>query len=107
SEREALAASSRAAQRSAVANELYQYLLAGIGLLLLGLSIVTTNYVRKALAREDAARRELEVFAMTDALTALPNRRSFMSDLSREIAASQAEQTPRLSLAIFDIDHFK
>jgi len=30
-----------------------------------------------------------------------------MSDLSREIAASQAEQTPRLSLAIFDIDHFK
>ena len=78
SERAELAQRTATAKQRAIANERYQYLLAAIGLLLLALSIVTTIYVRRALERERLARRELQHFAMTDALTALPNRRSFM-----------------------------
>jgi diguanylate cyclase (GGDEF)-like protein len=107
SERAELAQRTATAKQRAIANERYQYLLAAIGLLLLALSIVTTIYVRRALERERLARRELQHFAMTDALTALPNRRSFMKELDRAIERAQAKPDRTLSLAIFDIDHFK
>ena len=106
-ERAELAQRTATAKQRAIANERYQYLLAAIGLLLLALSIVTTIYVRRALERERLARRELQHFAMTDALTALPNRRSFMKELDRAIERAQAKPDRTLSLAIFDIDHFK
>jgi len=106
-ERAALATRTAIAQSRAIANERYQYMLAGIGLLLLWLSILATVYVRKALAREHAARRELEQFALTDPLTGLPNRRAFMKALTRSMARAESARDRKLSLAIFDIDHFK
>lgn len=106
-ERAALATRTAIAQSRAIANERYQYMLAGIGLLLLWLSILATVYVRKALAREHAARRELERFALTDPLTSLPNRRAFMKALARSVARAETDPDRKLSLAIFDIDHFK
>lgn len=106
-ERAALATRTAIAQSRAIANERYQYMLAGIGLLLLWLSILATVYVRKALAREHAVRRELEQFALTDPLTGLPNRRAFMKALTRSMARAELDRDRKLSLAIFDIDHFK
>lgn len=106
-ERAALATRTAIAQSRAIANERYQYMLAGIGLLLLWLSILATVYVRKALAREHAARRELEQFALTDPLTGLPNRRAFMKALTKSMARAELARDRKLSLAIFDIDHFK
>jgi diguanylate cyclase (GGDEF)-like protein len=47
----------------------------------------------------------LAVLARTDALTGLPNRRSWDYELARAVAASQA--TSPLTIAIADIDHFK
>ncbi|MEH6685418.1 MAG: diguanylate cyclase [Qipengyuania sp.] len=106
-ERAALATRTAIAQSRAIANERYQYMLAGIGLLLLWLSILATVYVRKALAREHAVRRELEQLALTDPLTGLPNRRAFMKALTRSMARAELDRDRKLSLAIFDIDHFK
>ncbi len=42
----------------------------------------------------------------TDALTALPNRRTFDNQFADAVARGEAERAP-LSLAFFDIDHFK
>jgi len=42
----------------------------------------------------------------TDALTSLPNRRTFDSKLAEAVAAAEASKQP-LSLAFCDIDHFK
>jgi diguanylate cyclase len=50
----------------------------------------------------DKAKRE----SGTDALTALPNRRSFDGQLRDALANAEAGRAP-LSLAFFDIDHFK
>lgn len=54
-------------------------------------------------------RRELEkakLESSSDALTSLPNRRAFDSRLIDAITTAEAERQP-LSLAFFDIDHFK
>ncbi|MEX0342729.1 MAG: GGDEF domain-containing protein, partial [Erythrobacter sp.] len=106
-ERAALTVRTAIAERRAIANENYQYLLAVIGVMLLGLSILATMYVRRALDAERAARTELKRFASTDALTALPNRRAFMDALERSIARAEKDTDRQLALAIFDIDHFK
>ena len=95
------------AQMQAEANERYQYLLAVVGALLLALSLLAVFYVRRALAAEHAARRELQRFASTDPLPSLPNRRSFMEAMARSISRSTNDPNRSLSLAIFDIDHFK
>lgn len=95
------------ANRRAAANEFYQYLLAALGLTLLALAGTATIYVRRALDTEAEARRELQRFASTDALTGLPNRRSFIEALERSILRAGNDPGRKLSLAIFDIDHFK
>ena len=106
-ERELLREQTALAQRRARENELYQYGLTGIGALLLILAAVATFYIRRAVDAEAQARRELQRFAATDALTGLPNRRSFMEALGRSLARAQSDPSRKLCVAIFDIDHFK
>jgi len=53
-----------------------------------------------------AAREALERMAHTDPLTELPNRRSLMTDLTRE-AAVAARFGLALAVIEFDLDHFK
>jgi diguanylate cyclase (GGDEF)-like protein len=48
----------------------------------------------------------LAALSRTDALTSLPNRRSWDFELGRAVAGSQAAASP-LTIAIADIDHFK
>lgn len=52
------------------------------------------------------ANAQLEVLAMTDALTGLANRRHFGDQLARE-ATRAAENGKPISLVTMDIDHFK
>jgi two-component system, cell cycle response regulator len=49
---------------------------------------------------------QLEALSLTDALTGVPNRRSYEAALEREIARAQRHRHA-LSLALLDIDHFK
>jgi diguanylate cyclase (GGDEF)-like protein len=53
-----------------------------------------------------AVNLELESLAATDALTGVPNRRSFDFVLAREWRRAQREQSS-LGLLLLDIDHFK
>ena len=106
-ERELLREQTSLAQRRARENELYQYGLTAIGALLLILAAVATFYIRRAVDAEAQARRELQRFAATDALTGLPNRRSFMEALGRSLDRAQNDPSRKLCVAIFDIDHFK
>jgi diguanylate cyclase (GGDEF)-like protein len=68
--------------------------------------------VRNQLALIEAMRKirrmnaELERLAITDPLTGAFNRRHFSECAEREITASRAQGRP-LSLALFDLDHFK
>ncbi len=62
--------------------------------------------IQKYAARLAAANRKLETMAMTDALTALPNRRSALNRLKEEVSQSRRHKTP-LSCIMIDIDHFK
>ena len=48
----------------------------------------------------------LETLAMSDALTGLPNRRAFVEQFDRALAASVRHGRP-LSLIMIDLDHFK
>ncbi|MFI5842027.1 GGDEF domain-containing protein [Catenuloplanes sp. NPDC051500] len=50
--------------------------------------------------------RRLDELARTDMLTGLPNRRTLAAQLVRDMASTAADGTP-LSVAIFDLDHFK
>lgn len=56
--------------------------------------------------RVDGLMGDLAYTASTDMLTDLPNRRTFEEAMHREIERSRRSKTP-LSLAIFDLDHFK
>ena len=49
---------------------------------------------------------QLEQEAMTDPLTALPNRRAYDAELARVAARSRRNQSPS-SVGVADIDHFK
>lgn len=48
----------------------------------------------------------LRLLAMTDDLTGLPNRRGILDALERGLSAHREDGRP-LSIAVFDIDHFK
>lgn len=72
---------------------------------------VTDEYVRVAEAERDRAEalaqaEEARRLAETDPLTGLANRRRAMDELDRAIVAARKAGTS-LSLAVFDIDHFK
>lgn len=70
---------------------------------------LTTQLEQRVRERTQAlseANAQLEVLAMTDALTGLANRRHFGDQLARE--ATRAAETGRpMSLLVMDIDHFK
>jgi diguanylate cyclase (GGDEF)-like protein/PAS domain S-box-containing protein len=57
-----------------------------------------------SLERELLAERERQ--ALSDALTGIPNRRAAELELQKALARSLRGKTP-LSLALFDVDHFK
>jgi diguanylate cyclase (GGDEF)-like protein len=56
--------------------------------------------------RADELMRDLEHTASTDMLTELVNRRTFETIMGREIERARRAGTP-LSIALFDLDHFK
>jgi diguanylate cyclase (GGDEF)-like protein len=64
--------------------------------------------LEKKRLRDENARllRELEMLSLTDALTGLPNRRSFEAALTQEKARAR-RHGHTLSLVMLDIDHFK
>lgn len=78
------------------------------------LTLIATAYaVGSALAKNERLReslaqshQQMEVLAGTDALTELPNRRTFDKRISDEWHRAIREKTP-LSLLMVDIDHFK
>ena len=88
-------------------SEVYQYILAALGLTLLILSIVATIHLRRAIQAEAVAWRNLQRNATTDELTELANRRTFIDALNRAIARARASGKSTLCVAILDIDHFK
>ncbi len=56
--------------------------------------------------RERAERARLEIVAMTDALTGLPNRRLFFDRLDQALRIARREHG-RISLLLIDLDRFK
>jgi diguanylate cyclase (GGDEF)-like protein len=58
------------------------------------------------ISRQENTLEHLQSLASTDALTSLINRREFNQRLVSEMARSRRHLSP-LSLALFDIDHFK
>jgi diguanylate cyclase (GGDEF)-like protein/PAS domain S-box-containing protein len=58
------------------------------------------------ITRWKIAERELERIAHEDALTGLPNRRRFVDEAARMMSRTERHQE-RLSLLLFDLDHFK
>ena len=62
--------------------------------------------VRARTCQLEAARERAETEARTDALTGLPNRRSFLETLQRDLARAERRGEP-LTLMSLDIDHFK
>ncbi len=88
-------------------SEIYQYVLAALGLTLLILSIIATIYLRRAVQAEAIAWRNLQRNATTDELTELANRRTFIDALNRAIVRARTSGKSTLCVAILDIDHFK
>ena len=76
-------------------------------LLLDGLTPVFALLQLRALAQRDAAQATLEVAALTDPLTGLPNRRAFLDQAHRMIASARRPRGCALSLLLLDIDLFK
>ena len=62
--------------------------------------------LKKAYQELEAVNKLLEESAITDPLTQLHNRRHFQSVLVKELSRAQREHS-RLTLILFDIDHFK
>lgn len=89
------------------------YLILGSSLLIVALAVWISLYfsrLNRALRREVSERQrlqeDLERLANTDALTGLPSRRFFMTQLASELARRQRYGHP-LSLLMLDLDHFK
>lgn len=71
----------------------------------LGLLSRLANEAALAIDR-DRLRRELERQASTDALTAVANRRTYVTQLSLELARAKRSGRP-MTLVLVDVDHFK
>ena len=76
----------------------------GIGSVVLFLLVVARMSELVAQVQDQAA--QLDALAHNDALTGIPNRRSWDLDLVREMARARRGGTP-LHLALLDVDHFK
>lgn len=63
-------------------------------------------FLGRAEDRLTTLNRELAIQSFTDALTGLPNRRAFMTQLATTMAHARRTSEP-LALVIVDIDHFK
>lgn len=96
------AASALADRRS----ESYGLALAGAGLAMLGLLVLSAITALRANGRADEATAELQRIATTDALTGLWNRRHLLERLEAETGRSRRNGRP-LCVAILDVDHFK
>jgi diguanylate cyclase (GGDEF)-like protein len=96
------AASALADRRS----ESYGLALAGAGLAMLGLLVLSAITALRANARADEATAELQRIATTDSLTGLWNRRHLLERLEAETGRSRRNGRP-LCVAILDVDHFK
>ncbi|SFX38141.1 diguanylate cyclase [Marinospirillum alkaliphilum DSM 21637] len=74
---------------------------------LVRIEIATDITDRKQMEQQlEAARREAEIRADTDALTDLNNRRAFFNLGRQVLRQAQSSATP-VSLVMFDLDHFK
>lgn len=62
--------------------------------------------LRRALQRSQQMEEQLEIMAVTDALTAIPNRRAFDMAFANELRRAARDGT-QLSILMIDIDHFK
>ena len=60
----------------------------------------------EARTRAEEAARAAKIIAETDQLTGIANRRRVTSDLVQAVLTARRERQP-LSIALFDIDHFK
>lgn len=71
-------------------------------------SKMVSQYIERELLLEQlqAANSQLMVYAMTDALTGLPNRRAIIDELGRMLARSARDGTPVL-VGLVDLDDFK
>ncbi len=70
------------------------------------LLIVLIRALRLALIRSQEVEAQLEILAVTDELTGLPNRRAFDLALASEMRRAARHQTP-LAVLLVDVDHFK
>ena len=71
-----------------------------------GLLIVLIRALRLALMRSQEVEEQLEILAVTDELTGLPNRRAFDLALGSEMRRAARHHTS-LAVLMLDIDHFK
>lgn len=83
-----------------------RHLLFGVSGLAVVLLMLTSLNANRAWRQAGAATAELRRLASTDELTGIANRRSFFAAADRAVASSRRYGRP-LSVAIFDIDHFK
>jgi diguanylate cyclase (GGDEF)-like protein len=70
------------------------------------LLIVLIRFLRLALVRSQNMEEQLEVLAVTDQLTGLPNRRAFDLAYATEFRRARRYQTS-LAVLLIDVDHFK
>ncbi len=75
-------------------------------IVLCAVTIALGSVLTRELALREAAEQRLARLAGTDALTELPNRRSFDETIGREWARAQGDKTS-LSLLMIDADLFK
>ena len=87
-------------------SEIFRFAMIGIGLALLLLAGGVGLMALDGHVRALDANIELGRIATTDALTSLPNRRSFLEEMEKVLARSGRSGAP-VSMAMFDIDYFK
>ncbi|WP_408647752.1 diguanylate cyclase [Xanthobacter dioxanivorans] len=70
------------------------------------LLILLIRTLHLALLHSQEVEEQLEVLAVTDQLTGLPNRRAFDLALASEMQRAARHRTP-LAVLLIDVDHFK
>ena len=70
------------------------------------LIVLLFHGLRQALARSQDMEEQLEMMAVTDALTGIPNRRAFDMAMSNEIRRAIRHKV-EVSVLMIDVDHFK